>query len=413
MSENEKNPFESGKETYPWGQMTILEQMLVVASEAEVTPLVWGIHGIGKSAQVESLAKKTGRRLVDYRTSQIESVDMRGPFVTSTVDGKSISQYATPEELTFDKDEKAIIFLDELNRSSRDVRQAVFQLVYDRRIGNNQFDPQQVWVIGASNPSTASYEVDEFDMALMDRFVHIIMSPIDGSYQSEWSEYMNSVEGGSILSQFAISSDNIHGKIEEVSLQIYPTPRRYEMAAKILSTIDRLDAPAAVRMPLMTGILGHVAWINFNTYNPTLTPDIIIKSWPTDSKRIEKISKELTAGEVTALMMSVSSRILSYDKTSELNEKGSIQNAKYLMEYLGWSLDAHRDKASGAIASIFSHTPHPSAAIKMLIQRPDVGSALHKDKKGWIAWRAFGRMVKDSTHKPIEETLKRLEKKNG
>ena len=115
-------------------------------------------HGLGKSQVVrqvaQELSKETGRvyGFVDIRLSQREVGDIIGMprsldqfDVSHNVfkDGKLVSETKVAQNITVndipfwfptDPDSFGILFLDELNRATREVQQAAFELVLDYRL---------------------------------------------------------------------------------------------------------------------------------------------------------------------------------------------------------------------------------------------------------------------------------------
>ena len=170
--------------------------------------LLEGGHGLGKSqvvAQVaQELSRETGETygFVDIRLSQREVGDIIGMprsvdkfNVSHTVyeKGKKTSKKTLVRNVTVndiptwyptDKDSKGILFLDELNRATRDVQQAAFEIVLDYRL--NFRDLPEGWrVVSAINEDQDTYAVLEIDPALLDRFLVIPFKPT----VSEWETY--------------------------------------------------------------------------------------------------------------------------------------------------------------------------------------------------------------------------------
>lgn len=72
---------------------------------------------------------------------------------------------------------RAVLFLDELNRSNLDVRQATLQLILNKELHSHKLpyiDGKCTIIVSAINPSDL-YQVDELDAALLDRFMQAIL----------------------------------------------------------------------------------------------------------------------------------------------------------------------------------------------------------------------------------------------
>lgn len=157
----------------------------------ELSILLKANHGVGKSAVVKQVAAEMGVPLIDIRLSQCDVGDLKGmPF---HVRGRTF--FAPPEFMPIkEKDakeieslinepvslgvygDKGILFLDELNRASREVQQAAFELVLDRRL-NMRSIPDGWRVVSAINDDADIYNVIDMDPAFIDRFVIVPFKP--------------------------------------------------------------------------------------------------------------------------------------------------------------------------------------------------------------------------------------------
>ena len=77
-----------------------------------------------------------------------------------------------------------ILHLDELNRARQDVRDAAFELVLERRLGNYVL-PDNWIVVSSCNPPSEEYSVHTLDEATRARFCHILFCP----ELDEWIQY--------------------------------------------------------------------------------------------------------------------------------------------------------------------------------------------------------------------------------
>ena len=155
--------------------------------------LICGNHGIGKSQIVKQAASKLNVPCIDFRLSQNDVGDLKGmPF---HVNGRTV--FAPPEffplreadaiqlkeflglttEITKGRyGDKGILFLDEINRANREVQQAAFELVLDRRL-NLRALPDGWRVVSAINDEDDIYTVNSLDPAFLSRFFMIKFNP--------------------------------------------------------------------------------------------------------------------------------------------------------------------------------------------------------------------------------------------
>lgn len=165
--------------------------------------LICGNHGIGKSQIVKLSAKIQGVPCIDMRLSQNDVGDLKGmPYI---VGGRTL--FAPPEffpikeadalelkeflGLTTDISkgrygDKGILFLDEINRASREVQQAAFELVLDRRL-NLRSLPDGWRVVSAINSEDDIYSVNSLDPAFLSRFFKIDLEPTIEEWL-DWAE---------------------------------------------------------------------------------------------------------------------------------------------------------------------------------------------------------------------------------
>jgi len=162
--------------------------------------LIIGRHGLGKSQVVAqttrelSMERGTPYEFIDIRLSQREVGDIIGMprrsdtfEVVRTVykDGSLVEVKETVQNVSLndlplwfpqDPDSHGILFLDELDRATRDVQQAAFEAVLDYRM-NLHHIPIGWRVVSAINGDQDVYSVQQIDPALLDRFLVINFRP--------------------------------------------------------------------------------------------------------------------------------------------------------------------------------------------------------------------------------------------
>ena len=190
-------------------------------------------HGVGKSSTVNQAAIEEGWGFEDVRLSQCDVGDIKGlPYREGNT-----TYFAKPKWWPRDSKSKGILFLDELNRASKDVTQAVFELCLDRSLDGDKL-PDGWKVVSAIN-ADEEYDVMEMDPALSDRFFHIEFEPS----VSEWLEWANN--DGNVhqsIVQFVARNTNLLdppvGNLE--AGKIYPSRRSWEALSEFLVLFDLL-----------------------------------------------------------------------------------------------------------------------------------------------------------------------------
>jgi hypothetical protein len=171
-----------------------------------ISILIVGDHGLGKSQTVIQHAEKHNRPCIDFRLSQVEASDLIGmPYIAN---GRSNN--AKPwwfpmreeDELSLQQvightaavasgayGKEGVLFLDELNRAPRDVQQAVFELIHDRRLHGHKL-PDGWRVVSAINGDSDIYTTTKMEPAMLSRFFVIEFKP---TYEEwlHWADAFN------------------------------------------------------------------------------------------------------------------------------------------------------------------------------------------------------------------------------
>ncbi len=150
----------------------MMKDVIKAIMAAGEVPLLIGEAGIGKTTIIHDIANETGRRVIEIPLQVMDAEDFIG-MVKQTPDGKF--DFLLPNWFPTDPKEKVIIFLDEINRSTRRVRGALLKIVLERQLNGHSL-PKDTWLAAAMNPATDDYEVEEtFDQAFLSRFIRIDM----------------------------------------------------------------------------------------------------------------------------------------------------------------------------------------------------------------------------------------------
>lgn len=173
--------------------------------EQEFSYLVEGPHGIGKSAFWKQICLDYNGFFVDLRLGQRDLGDIIGLPAIVEVNGVQHMYHVKPElvrkmfvqdlselGLMGDKDDRlassrpvssqgkpyefVLGFLDEYNRGTKDVQQAVFELVYDRSMNGDRIN-SKVMLAAACNDNLEIYTITEGDPAFRSRFKTIKFTP--------------------------------------------------------------------------------------------------------------------------------------------------------------------------------------------------------------------------------------------
>jgi len=230
-----------------------------------ITPMIHGKPGIGKSDAVRQICKQLSTEtnikydFIDLRLSQLESSDLRGIPVPDI--DKGIAKWLPPEFLPFEGVEKfkgthGILLLDEMNRARTDVLQAAFQLVLDRRVGLHKLLDSWFIVAAGNLGLEDGTDVNEFDSALNNRFIHFTVS----ENLDDWIDWARKSEIHSDIITFIQSKPNmLYYEIKEEA-DIFVTPRSWEKFSDILKAnkdVDPIDITTSLGPSILNGVAGH------------------------------------------------------------------------------------------------------------------------------------------------------------
>ncbi len=164
-----------------------------------------------------------------------------------------------------------ILFLDELNRSHLEARQAVFQLILDRRMHRHTL-PRGWIIVSAVNPATEDYQVDElYDKAFLARFLHIAFEPT----AAEWLEYAGRVGVDWSIRALVSEDGKFLGDLSAKLPRVRPTPRCWSLLDKLMDGI-----PPDLEQEVAAGLVGPeaaTAWLKLrsSTERPVKADDVL------------------------------------------------------------------------------------------------------------------------------------------
>lgn len=263
-----------------------------------VPTLLVGSMGVGKSQIVKQVTEELGIGLVDLRLAQQESGDLIGlPYKN----GDGGTHWARPEWWP-KEGTKGILFLDELNRAPTDVRQAVFQLVLDRRLHTHKL-PDGWYVHSAINPDNGNYQVETLDPAMLRRFCVLEVTP-DVDVWLSWAKAGN-IDNS--LSEFVNTNRSLLYQNEEVKLDIKPTPDSYRMLNALMkSNVIAKDN----QMEIFRGLIGKEAsvalikWLDVKYDKPVSGTQILREydKWATKIKKQQTAENYATTTDLVALL---------------------------------------------------------------------------------------------------------------
>ncbi|KAF2956103.1 MoxR family ATPase [Marinitoga sp. 38H-ov] len=292
------------------GDIKFLSKKIMEVGEI---PLIWGHFGVGKTDIAKDIAKETNRELIILIISQMEPGDLIG--LPSKEEDKTV--FLKPD--WWPENNNTIIMIDEINRAHRSIRNAIMQLLLDRRIHNHVL-PEGTWIMAAANPPDDDYDQVDLitDPAFMSRFFHLSLNP----EVNEWIKWaQNEKVSNEIISFIKEYPEFIsNGKSVSYRLDLKPSPRSWYKLSNVLKNLNE-DEIKEYAYILASGIVGPEAartFLNFIESKSNIpTPEKVL--FEMDEILINRI-KEMSIDEKNSIIL----RLNKYFELLEEDEMVSI-----------------------------------------------------------------------------------------
>lgn len=290
----------------------------MIESKTQITPMLWGRHGLGKSSGVRQVGKDLGYKVLDIRLAQKEACDITGMLYT--FEDKDLNRSVTanhPPQWFADalKNGKIILFLDEFNMARREVMNAVFELVLDRKLNNTPL-PDDVFIVCAGNPEEdGRYDVTPMSESLIDRLLHIKVTPdVDG-----WLKYAESKGADSRLTAFIRATPTALFHANKLDEKFPVTIKHSER-----SWLDRADAILKlsfdddIQYELLCGCVGaEIATLFVKTIEKANMPVSVKEIFAGKKETFERIARYRAANRQDLLAITATS-LIDYAQKHEL-----------------------------------------------------------------------------------------------
>ena len=277
-----------------------------------ISVLLRGETGIGKSQLTYSLGAFFGLRVLERRLSQMSEGDMIG---LPSTDG-NVTRFNPPDWYKDACDGPVLLYLDELNRATPEVMQAAFQIVLDRQLNGWTLHPETR--VYSSINTGSSYTVNEVDPALLRRFWVIDLAPT----LEDWLLWAKDPAQGNIhenmWSFIAQGEKWLNPARNAEPGDVQPTPHSYERLDRTLKHANITeDAKNSLFYSLSLGFIGTEATIAFTDYvksiDNNVTAEEILSGFDKVQKKIEKLGQE----KWNLLSEKVSDYVLKLDKVTK------------------------------------------------------------------------------------------------
>lgn len=294
--------------------------------DAKVTPLLWGSHGIGKTESVKQYAQENNLGLVMLNLGTQEVGDLIGLPDFDTSSGYKVTQNIMPSWWPTDKNSEGIIFLDEVNRARRDVLQAVFSLVLEKRL-HQHYLPEGWSIVAAANPASEDYIVTDIDdKAFISRFCNI---PIFADAE-DWCEYASEKKVDGTIVSFLRENPNLFKTDNGFS---YDVIRPSNRSAMLLDSLKKLNPPHDMFKEFVFGILGSETGTMYlkhcDEYQTYIKGEDVLQRFSSVKGKIEEIVK---SGKRLDMLVNTSEEVYNVlDATNKPSDRMIENCKKYLL----------------------------------------------------------------------------------
>ena len=264
--------------------------------------LIRGRHGIGKSEVVYQFASERGLPVVERRASQMTEGDLMG---LPSIDGES-TRWNAPDWLKEACDNAVVLFLDEVDRATMEVRQGIFELTDSRKLNGWHLHPQTrifAAVNGGEHSGASSYQVGEMDPAELDRWTVFDVEPT----VSDWLDWANGKVDSVVWDFINQNHAHLEHKPDAGGYEpnkVYPSRRSWVRFNDTVDTACLLAEPKQNLAPLYNlaaAFLGFEAAVSFRdfveNYERIVTVEDILVHGKVDSTKDFGINDHLALVE--------------------------------------------------------------------------------------------------------------------
>jgi alkaline phosphatase D len=223
--------------------------------------LIRGRHGVGKSEVVYQIAGGLEMPVVERRASQMTEGDLVG---LPSTDGNTTS-FNPPDWFKTACDNPVVLFLDEVDRATIEVRQGIFELTDSRKL-NGHVLHKDTLIFAAVNGGEHGdqYQVGEMDPAELDRWTVFDVEPS----AEDWLTWAKDKVDGILWDFINQNRNHLEHTGDFEPNKVYPSRRSWVRLNDCFAQANLLaeDADTSVMFPLATGFVGFEAAVSFKDF---------------------------------------------------------------------------------------------------------------------------------------------------
>jgi hypothetical protein len=294
-----------------------LNSVLPFVLDAKFPVLIRGRHGIGKSAIVYQIAEDRGLPVIERRASQMTEGDLLG---LPKVEG-NVTTWLAPEWLHEACDKPVILFLDEVDRATMEVRQGIFELCDSRKIAGYTLHPDTlIFACVNGGEHGAQYQVGEMDPAELDRYTCFDVQPT----VEDWLDWADGYVASEIWDFINQNHQHLEHTDEYEPNKVYPSRRSWVRLSDALQSMGDIKS-SPVLYHLASSFIGFEGAVAFNdfvsNYKKIVTVENIL-----DEGKLE-LTKDFKINDHNAL-------IEKFKQSKCFDQKLSKSQLKNVAEYM-------------------------------------------------------------------------------
>ena len=222
--------------------------------------LLRGRHGIGKSTVVYQFADSIGMQIVERRASQMTEGDLVGLPIVS----EESTKFNPPDWYKRACDEPVVLFLDEIDRATIEVRQGIFELTDSRKLnGHSLHEDTLIFAAVNGGESGDQYQVGEMDPAELDRWTVFDIEPSI----EDWLFWAKDNDIDTAVWDFVNHNrQHLEHSDDFEPNKVYPSRRSWERLNECLAKANLLEESGTDLFNLTSAFVGFEAAVAFNDF---------------------------------------------------------------------------------------------------------------------------------------------------
>jgi len=221
--------------------------------------LLRGRHGVGKSEVIYQLASHFKLPIIERRASQMTEGDLVG---LPSTDG-NCTTFNPPDWFKAACDNAVVLFLDEVDRATTEVRQGIFELTDSRKLnGHHLHEDTLVFAAINGGEHAAQYQVGEMDPAELDRWTVFDVEPSVEDWLNWGKDNVNEVVWNFINQ----NRNHLEHEGDFEPNKIYPSRRSWDRLNQCLVQADLLEKASPELFNLSVAFVGFEAAVSLNDF---------------------------------------------------------------------------------------------------------------------------------------------------